>query len=184
MRRGATGRQDAEAETGTEERAGGTGHPAAHPTGAAAAASVGGPVTAGNVPTEEKKDGGAGHPTEKSIGTAPAASVGGPVSAGPTLDEEDTQREEGGDETPRRAREETDPVDGETEERGPPDRSRAPNTSGRRGEKGRWGTPTQQRAPMACSKGAEGGAREAQRENPPRGGLLEPEGGPQRAIGE
>ena len=43
-----------------------------------------------------------------------------------------TQWDEGGEETPRSAREERDPVDGDMEERGPPERSRAPNASGRR----------------------------------------------------
>ena len=168
---------------GTEERAGGTGHPKAHPIGVAVAASAGGPVTAGPEPTKEERDIGAGHLTAQTISAAPAASEGGTVSAGPAPAEGDTQREEGGYKTPRRAHKETDPEDGDTEEKGPPKRSRAPNASGRRGGEGRGGTPTQQRAPMACSKGAEGGAREAQRENPPRGGLLEPEGVPQRALG-
>ena len=84
---GATGQQDmeaeAEAETGTEERAGGTGHPKSHPTGAAADTAVGGPVTAGPAPTEEERDGGAGHPTAQTIGLDPAALAGDTVRAGP-----------------------------------------------------------------------------------------------------
>ena len=118
---------------GAEEHTGGTGHPKAHPTGTAAAAAVGGPVTVGPAPTKEKIDGGTGHLTAQTIDAAPAVSAGGTVRAGPTPAKENTQREEGGDETPRRAREETDPKDGETEERVSPERSRTPNASGRRG---------------------------------------------------
>ena len=70
-----------------------------------------------------------------------------------------------------------------TEERGLPERLRAPNTSGQRGGKGRRGTPTQQRAPKARSEGAEGDPQEAQEGNPPQGGPIEPEGAPQRAQG-
>ena len=114
------GRQDAAAESGTEERAGGMGQPKAHPTAAAAAAAVGGPVAAGPTPTKEERDSGAGYPTEQTIGAAPAASEGGTVRAGTTQAKENAKREEGGDETPRRAREETDLEEEETEERAPP----------------------------------------------------------------
>ena len=85
--------EDADAETGTEEQAGDTGHPKAHSTGAAAAAAVVGPVTAGTAPTEEERDGGAGHPTEQTIGAAPSATAGGTVRAGPEPDKENKQRE-------------------------------------------------------------------------------------------
>ena len=129
-------------ETGTEERATGTGHPKAHPTGAAAAAGVGGPVTAGPALTEEERDSGVGHPTAQTIGTALDVSAGGTARAGPVPANENIQREEGVDETPRRARKETDQADGETEERTPPERSHAPNASGQRGGGGRGGTPT------------------------------------------
>ena len=129
-------RQDAEAETETEERAGGAGYPTAQFTGAARATSVGVPVSAGPAPAKdghgaetetEERAGGAGYPTAQFTGAAPAASVGGPVSAGPAPAEYgdgatgsgETQREEGGDETPRSAREERDPTYGETEERDP-----------------------------------------------------------------
>ena len=106
-RRSATGRQDTE--TGTEERVRGTGHPKAYPTGAAAAAAVRGSVTAGPALTEKERDGGAGHPTAQTIGAAPATLEGDTVRAGPAPAKENTHREEGGDQTPRRAREETTP---------------------------------------------------------------------------
>ena len=51
-------------------------------------------------------------------------------------------------------------------ERLPPECLRALNVSGQRGGEGRGRTPTQQRAPMACSKGEEGDPKEAQRGNP------------------
>ena len=119
-------RKDAEAETVTEDRAGSAVYPPAHFTGAATAASVGGPVSAGPEPAEERA-GGAGHPPEHSTNVAMAASVGDRVSAGPASAEDghgatgsvNTQRDEGGDETPRSARERRDPEDGKTEERGP-----------------------------------------------------------------
>ena len=114
------GRQDAAAESGTEERAGGMGQPKAHPTAAAAAAAVGGPVTAGPTPTKEERDGGAVNPTAQTIGAAPAALAGCTVRVGPAPANKTTQREEGWDETPRRARKETDHADRETEERVPP----------------------------------------------------------------
>ena len=75
--------EDAEGESGTENRAGGAGQPKSHPIGAAAAVAVGGPVTAGPAPTEEERKNGAGHPTGQTIGAAPAASEGGTVRAGP-----------------------------------------------------------------------------------------------------
>ena len=52
--RGAAAMEDAEAETGTEKRAGGAGRPKSHPISAAAAAAVGGPVTAGPAPDEKE----------------------------------------------------------------------------------------------------------------------------------
>ena len=52
--------EDAEAETGTEKRAGGAGRPKAHPIGLAAAAAVGGPVTAGPAPIKEESNTGRG----------------------------------------------------------------------------------------------------------------------------
>ena len=86
----------------------------------------------------EERAGGAGYTPAHFIGAAPAASVGGPVSARPAPSDNghgatgsgNTQREEGGDKTPRIAREERDPVDRETEERPPRERLRAPNASG------------------------------------------------------
>ena len=158
---GATGRQDVEAETETEEISDGAGYLKSKFTGAAKAATVGGPVNAGPMSAEDghgvetetdERAGGAGYPTSQFTSAATAASVGGPVSTGTAPDEDgygatgNTQREEGGDETPRSAHEKRDQTDGETEEIPPPERSRVPNTRGRRGGKGRGETPTQKRA--------------------------------------
>ena len=157
---------DAEAETGTEKRAGGAGRPKAHPIGAAVAASVGGPVTVGTAPTEEERNNGTGHPTAQTISVNPAELAEGTVRAGPAPARGDAQREEGGDETPKIARAEMDTADEATEEITPPKRLRAPNASGRRGGEGRGVTPTQQHAPMARSEGAWGEPRKDQREIP------------------
>ena len=82
----------------------------------------------------------------------------------------------------RRESAEEETADRETEERGPPKRSRAPNANGLQGGEGRGEIPTQQYVPMARSKGEGGYPREDQRENPPRGGLQKPEGGSPRAL--
>ena len=88
-----------------------------------------------------------------------------------------------GDNTPRSKSTTERTADEAMAERGPPERPRALNASGLRGGEGRRGTPTQQRAPTACSEGEGGDPREDQRGNPPRGGPQDPEGGPQRAHG-
>ena len=134
-RRGATERQDTEAETETEERDVSAGYPTEKFTSAAAATALGGPVSAGPAPAEdghgaetetEERAGVAGNLTAQFTGAAMAALVGGPVNAGPAPTKDshgvtgNKQREEGGNETPRSAREERDPSDGETEERAPP----------------------------------------------------------------
>ena len=176
--RGVTAMEDAEAETGTEKRSGDTGSPKEHPIGADAAAVLGDPAKAEPAPTEEESNNGAGHPTPQTMGAAPAASAGGTVRAGPALASGDAQREEGGDKTPRRAQTETKMANEATEERVPPEWSRAPYASGRRGGERRGRTLTQQCTPMVRSEGAGGDPREAQRGNPPRGGPLKPEWGP------
>ena len=111
---------EAEAETGTEKRAGGARRLTAHPIDAAAAAAVGGPVTAGPAPTKEESNNDAGHPTAQTIGAAPAALAGGTVRAGPAPSIRDAQRKEGGNETPRSAQAETDTANEATEESAPP----------------------------------------------------------------
>ena len=119
--------EDAEKETA--EETGGAGHPPAHFTGAAAATTESDACQR----CEYGKE-------------ATAVSVGGQDRAGPAPEEDghggtghggNTQREEGGDETPRRARAERATADGKTEERVPPEQLRAPNASGRRGQEGR-----------------------------------------------
>ena len=145
-------------ETDTEERAGSAGYLSAQFTGAAKFALVEGPVTAGPAPAKdghgaetetEERAGNAGYPTAKFTGAAMAVSVGVPVSKGLTTAKEghgatgNTQREEGEDKTHRIVHEERDPADRETEEKAPHERSRTPNTLGRRGGEGRGGTPTQ-----------------------------------------
>ena len=142
--RGAKARQDAETET--EEGAGGAGYLPAHSTCAAE----------GTTKSDALQ--------HCEYGKKAAVLVGGPDSAGPAPDKDgygttrhrQPHQEEGGDETPRRAREEKETADGETEEMPPPERSRTPNVSGRRGGEGRGGNPTQHRE----------GPREGQRENP------------------
>ena len=132
----------------TVEGAGGAGHPPAHSTNAAAVTT--------KIDT---------HPCLEYSKEAVAASVGGQFRAGPAPEEDAhgatrhsrrPQQEEGGDKNPRRASSERATDNGETEERDPPEGSCAPNVSGRRGEEGRGGTPTQQRAPMARSGGTGG----------------------------
>ena len=85
----------AEAETGMEKQAGGAGRQKAHPIGAAAAAAVGGPVTAGTTPTKEESNIGARHMTEQTIGAAPVLLAGGTVRARPAPARGKAQREEG-----------------------------------------------------------------------------------------
>ena len=107
---------------------GGAGHPPEHFDGADGA------------PTENGK-----HPRREYDNVASEASERGPASAGPAAGEYShgttnhsairTQREKGG-KNPRRASLAQEPDGRETEERGPPERSRAPNASGRRGEGG------------------------------------------------
>ena len=91
-RQGTTGRQDAEADTGTEERAGGTSHPKSHPTGAAVATAVGSPVTTEPAPTKEERGGGAGQPITQTIVADLDALAGGTVREGPEPANENTQR--------------------------------------------------------------------------------------------
>ena len=113
----------------TEKGADGAGRPKTHPTGAALAEAEGGPVSwarAGKV--GEPND--AWYTPAHFTGTAPSASVGGPVSARPAPSIESAKRKEGGDETPWSAREDADTADEAMEERGPPQRSCAPNASG------------------------------------------------------
>ena len=136
-------------------------------------AAAGGSVSAGPAPDEdchgeemntEERTGGAGYTPAHFTGAAPAALVGCLVSVRPAPANDGhgatgsgkTQREEGDDETPRNAREERDLTNRQTEERAPPERSRAPNASGRQGGEGRRGSPSQQRAPMAHIEGAVG----------------------------
>ena len=171
-------RHGARCQWGTEKRSGGAGRPKAHPIGLDAAAAVGGPVTVGPALTKEESNNGAGHPTAQTISAALAASAEGTVRAGTALASGGAQREEGGDETPKRARAETDFANDVTEEIPTPKRSRAPNASGRRGGEGRGGTPTQQCAPMARSNGAGRDPREAQRGKPLRGGATRTGKGP------
>ena len=86
----------------------------------------------------QERTSGAGYTPAHFTGAAPAASVGGPVSARPApadngqeaIGRGTTQQEEEGGETHRRVREGKDTSYGETEERSPPDWSRAPNASG------------------------------------------------------
>ena len=126
-----TGRQDAEAETETTERADSAGYPPAHFTGVATAVSVGGPFSVGpalandghgeETETEERA-GGTGYPPAHFTSADTSASVGGPFSTGPAPAEDsngatgirNTHREEWEDETPRSARKGRDPADGET----------------------------------------------------------------------
>ena len=91
----------------------------------------------------EEITGGAGYMSAHFTGVAPAALVGGPVRTRPVPADNDqgatgsgkTQREEGRDKTPRSAREERDPSDGETEERGPPNgRARITRAAGEGGK--------------------------------------------------
>ena len=115
----------------TAEGAGGAGHPPEHYTNAAA------------VTTENGK-----HMRREYDMVALEVLLGGQASAGPAPEEDGhgaTQQ--------RRASSEQEPVNGETEERAPPERSRAPNVSGQQGGEGGGGSPTQQRAPMARSEG-------------------------------
>ena len=158
----------------TAEGAGGAGHPPKHSIEAAIA-------------TTESDT----HPRREYGKEASEALVRGQASAGPALAEDGhgttrhgkrTQREEGGDENPRRASSERSTTDGETEEIPPPERSHAPNASGRKGGEGRGGTPTQQRAPMARSEGSGGDPQEHRRENPQRGEHQDTEGGSKQAL--
>ena len=158
-RRGATGTPVAEMETA--EGAGDAVHPPAHSTDAAAAT------------TESDM-----HPRREYGKEETAALVGGQDRAGPAPEEgvhgdsrhRRTQQEEGGTKTPgERARKGQRPTD-RRRRAPPPERSRAPNASGRRGGEGRGGTPTQQRAPMARSEGAGGDPREHQQGTPPARG--------------
>ena len=146
--------ENAEAETGTEQRAGGAGRPKAHPIGAAAAAAVGGLVTAGLAPTKEENNNDAGYTPAHSTGAAPSALVGGPVSVRPSSLIGAAQRREGGDDIPKSRHEGTDTSDKATEESPPPPNGYARLTRAAEGWEGRGGIPTQQRAPMARSEGA------------------------------
>ena len=107
----------------TAEGAGGAGHPPENSTDAAATTTENGI-----------------HPRREYDKVASEALVGVQASAGPAPAEDGhgatqhsarIQQEEGGDEKPRRASSEREPADGETEERGPPEQSHAPNASGR-----------------------------------------------------
>ena len=62
-----------------------------------------------------------------------------------------------GGEEPWRASLAREPHDGETEERAPPEQSRAPNMSSHRGVEGGGGPPTQKRASTMRRRGKDGG---------------------------
>ena len=138
-------------------------------------------------------DGGAGHPLEhfdRADGArskhgalarreydnmALEASERGPASAGPSVGEEGHRAtnhsagqiwKEEGDENPKCASSAQETDGREMETRGPPERLRVPNASGRRGGGGGGGTPTQQCAPMARSEdmGGDSGPQERQRD--------------------
>ena len=117
-RRGATGRQDAERVT--EDGASGAGYLPAHFTGAAEATTE----SDARQRREYRKEAAASVGGLSRAGPAPAKDSHGATGYGKP------QREEGENETPRSVREERETADRETEERGPPERSCVPNTSG------------------------------------------------------
>ena len=144
--------EDAEEETETEKQAGGAGRPKAHPSSAAASAAVGGPVTTETAPTKEEINNGAGYTPSHFTGAAPTTSVVGPVRAGLAPSIRNAQRKEGGDETPRSARAETDTADKATEESPPPNGCTHLTQAAEEGGKGEGEPPPSRARPWRAAR--------------------------------
>ena len=165
---GAEAMEDAEAEAGTEKQDSGAGSPAAHPIDMASTAAVGGPVS-GDRSGRGGEQNDAGYTPAHFTGAAPAALVGGPVSARLAPSFKAAHRKERGDKTPWSAREEADTADEATEERAPPNGRAHLTRAAKEGKKGEGESPPSNVRP---------GSAVRERGGPPRGGPLEPEGGP------